>query len=73
MIYQLNKGFHLGCEPFVLVIEQLPVHGDSAVGDMEAGDTPGGEGRTDDVSGRKESPIPRSTIWQSSEALPSSM
>ena len=46
LIYQLNKGFHLGCEPFVLVIEQLPVHGDSAVGDMEAGDTPGGEGRT---------------------------
>ena len=35
------------------MIEQLPVHGDSAVGDMEAGDTPGGEGRTDDVLGQE--------------------
>ena len=40
------------------MIEQLPVHGDSAVGDMEAGDTPGGEGRTDDVLGQEGEPHP---------------
>ena len=72
LLRQLHKRLHLGREPLIFVVEQLASHGHGAVGDVQAGDTPGGEGVPDDVFRQEESPSPRSTIWHSSAALPSS-
>ena len=48
LLRQLHKRLHLGREPLIFVVEQLASHGHGAVGDVQAGDTPGGEGVPDD-------------------------
>ncbi|MDV5043056.1 hypothetical protein, partial [Faecalibacterium duncaniae] len=41
---QRDECFHLGGEPFIPVVEQLPPHLHAAGGDIQAGQRSGGEG-----------------------------
>ena len=48
-LHQRDEGFHLGGEPFILVVKQLPPHLHAAGGDIQAGQRSGGEGILYDV------------------------